>query len=71
MKKILSTLLVAAMLLSLVIVAAVPAAADDDSFWTTYGRASHHDPDYDGDRTSVPGYEYTDEGFHMTPADWS
>ena len=70
MKKILSTLLVAAMLLSMVIVAAVPASADDDSFWVTYGRASQHDPDFSDDMTSVPGYEYTDDGFHMTSADW-
>ena len=71
MKKILSTLLVAAMLLSMVIVAVVPASAADDSDWDTYGRASQYDPDSDDDKTSVPGYEYTDDGFHMTPADWS
>ena len=71
MKKILSTLLVAAMLLSLVVViAAVPAAADD-SFWTVYGSAAQNDPDFDGDPKSVPGYEYTKDGFHMTTADWS
>lgn len=71
MKKILSTLLVVAMLLSMVIVAAVPAAADDDGFWMTYGKASQYDEDSDDDPLSVPGYEYTDDGFHMTPADWS
>ena len=73
MKKILSTLLVVAMLLSLALVAVVPTAAADDEagFWSVYGRASHHDEDYEGDKTSVPGYEYTDDGFHMTSADWS
>ena len=71
MKKILSTLLVVAMLLSMVIVAAVPAAADDDSFWMTYGKASQYDEDSDDDPLSVPGYEYTDDGLHVTPADWS
>lgn len=68
MKKILSTLLVAAMLLSLVIVASVPAAAAD-GMWLVYATAS----DYvlpDSERSSVPGYEYTDDGVRVIPADW-
>lgn len=70
MKKILSTLLVAAMLLSLVIVASVPVAAVDGQ-WTVYGPASQYAEDYDGDPRSVPGYEYTEDGLHMIPANWS
>ena len=70
MKRILSTLLVAAMLLSLVIVATVPAAAVDGA-WTVYGTASQYDADFDGDPKSLPGYEYTDDGFAMTAADWT
>ncbi len=68
MKKILSTLLVAAMLLSLVIVASVPAAAAD-GMWLAYATAS----DYalsDSERSSIPGYEYTDDGVRLIPADW-
>ena len=70
MKKILSALLVMAMLLSLVIVAAVPAAAVDGD-WTTYGPASQYADGFDGDPKSVAGYEYTDDGLHMIPGNWS
>lgn len=70
MKKILSTLLVAAMLLSMVIVASIPASAADGQ-WTTYGPASEYADDYSGDPTSVPGYEYTDDGLRVIPADWT
>ena len=69
MKKILSTLLVAAMLLSMVIIVSVPTAAVDGE-WTTYGPASESADGYSGDPTSVPGYEYTDDGLHVIPANW-
>lgn len=71
MKKILSMVLVAAMLLSVVfVIAAVPAAAVDGN-WNTYGLASESGDDYAGEKKSVPGYNYTADGFHMTSADWS
>ena len=68
MKKILATLLVAAMLLSLVIVAAVPAAAADGD-WTTYATASEY---VEGaEKSSVPGYKYTEDGVSMIGADYT
>ena len=70
MKRILSTLLVAAMLLSLVIVASVNVAAVDGQ-WTVYAPASQYAEDFEGDPKSVPGYEYTDDGFHMIHGNWS
>ena len=70
MKKILSTLLVAAMLLSLVIVASVQVAAVD-GMWNTYSHAAQHFDGFDGDPTSVVGYEYTADGLHTVPADYS
>ncbi len=71
MKKILSTLLVAAMLLSLVIVAATPAASAIDGDWNVFPSQHELGDDYDGVLTSVAGYEYTDDGLHIIPADWS
>ena len=73
MKRILSLALVAAMLLSMMIFALVPASAADEveGMWNTYGLASESDPDYSGEKKSVPGFEYTDDGFKMTTADWS
>ena len=70
MKKILSALLVVAMIASMCAVFALPAAADDGLF-DTHGKASHEVPGYDGDINSIPGYEYTNDGFKMTTADWS
>ena len=70
MKKILSTLLVAAMLLSLVLVASVQVAAVDGQ-WNTYSHAAQHFDGFDGDPTSVVGYEYTADGLHTVPADYS
>ncbi len=69
MKKFLSTMLAAAMLLSLVIVASVPVAAAD-GMWTTYGTASNYALP-ENERVDVPGYEYTDEGVSMVPAEWN
>ena len=73
MKRILSMALVAAMLLSMMLFTLVPASAADevDGMWNTYGLASESDPDYKGEKKSVPGFEYTADGFKMTTADWS
>ncbi len=70
MKKILSILLTAAMLLSLAIVAVVPAAAIEGD-WDTYEEAGQYLGLTGTDERSIGGYEYTDDGFHVTPADWS
>ena len=71
MKKILSALLVVAMIASMCAVFSLPAAAASGDFFDTHGKASHEVPGYDGDINSIPGYEYTDDGFHMTTADWT
>ncbi len=68
MKKILSALLVVAMLASMFAVFALPTAAIVGQF-DTHDRATHEVPGYDGD-IAVPGYEYTEDGFHMTTVDW-
>ena len=70
MKKILSALLVVAMIASMCAVFSIPAAAVDGNF-DTHGRVSQEAEDYDGDINSIPGYEYTKEGLHMTAADWA
>ncbi len=70
MKKILSALLVVAMLASMFAVFALPTAAIEGQF-DTHGRASHEEPGYDGNKGSIPGYKYTEDGFHMTTADWT
>ena len=69
MKKILSVLLVAAMLVSLVAAIGIPAAAIDGE-WIVYSKADHYMDDFDGDMMSIPGYEYTEEGLKVIPADW-
>ncbi len=70
MKKLLSALLVVAMIASMFAVFALPAAAIEGQF-DTHGRASHEEPGYDGDKGSIPGYQYTADGFQMTTADWT
>ena len=71
MKKILSILLTLVMMLSLVIVAAVPAAAIDGD-WTVVAQAKQENEEIDeGMYSSVSGYEYTDDGFHLTGANWA
>ena len=71
MKKILSALLVVAMIASMFAVFSIPTAAAEGGMFDTHGRVDHQMDDFDGDKNSVPGYKYTDDGFHMTGADWS
>lgn len=73
MKKILAMLLTVAMLLSLVIVATVSVAADDENagMWTTWGSSEQYDADFSDDPSSVPGYEYSEDGLKVPAADWT
>ncbi len=71
MKKILSALLVVTMIASVCAVFALPATAASGDFFDTHGKASHEVPGYDGDINSIPGYQYTKDGFQMTTADWT
>ena len=70
MKKILATILAFTMIASLAVVFCVPAAAIDGE-WIVYSKADHEMEGFEGDPMSIPGYEYTDEGLHVIPADWT
>jgi len=70
MKRITALLLITSMLLSLIIVGGVPGAAVDGD-WDVIGAAPQYEADWEGGFTPVPGYEYTEEGLHMIPAEWS
>ena len=70
MKKILSLLIVLAMLAATFAVFSIPAAAVD-GLWDTHGSAEHESDDFEGDKKSIPGYEYTEDGLKVFSADWS
>ncbi len=70
MKKFLSMMLALAMIISCVTVFSLTAnAADGD--WDVYASRGDYQDKYSPDNRSVPGYEYTDEGLHMIPADYT
>lgn len=69
MKKILALIIASTMIISLFVVLSVPAAAIDGD-WIVYSKADHEMEDFEGDPMSIPGYEYTDEGLSVIPADW-
>lgn len=69
MKKIISALLSVAMIISLAAVISIPAAAVEGD-WLVYSSAGEYRDDFEGDYSSVIGYEYTDEGLKIIPADW-
>ncbi len=69
MKKFLSVILALAMLLSLSAALAVTTSAVDGE-WMVYSSKGQYEEDFEGDKAPVPGYEYTDEGFRVIPADW-
>lgn len=74
MKKIISVAIVVAMLLSLLCVfAAIPASAAVEGMWNVYSVAGDYylDDKEDDEFAAVPGYEYTDEGLRVIPADWT
>ncbi len=69
MKKFISGLLSLAMIFSLAAVIGIPAAAVEGD-WMAYSSAGEYRDDFEGDYTSVIGYEYTNEGLRVIPADW-
>ena len=71
MKKILSMMLVAAMLISALCALAVVPASAADGAWDTFASASDYLDINADSRLSIPGYEYTEEGLHVIPGDWS
>ncbi|MBQ8259969.1 MAG: hypothetical protein IJY97_10455, partial [Clostridia bacterium] len=71
MKKLISILLALAMMLSLVIFATLPTAAIDGD-WTVVAQAKQENGEIAEDLYhSVAGYEYTEEGFRVIPANWA
>lgn len=70
MKKILTFIMVAAMILSACVFTAVPAAAADGE-WDVFTSSEYYFEDYEGDPQPIPGYEYTDDGFHTLAPDWT
>ena len=75
MKKALALIVVLTMMLSMIPVVAITAsAANVPGDWTTYrftGGYKEPEPDEEVSYTPAPGYEYTDEGFHMISADYT
>ena len=72
MKKFLSLALVLTMILALIAAMNVSVlAAFGEGEWDVYTkRGQYKDPD-NPDKKPIPGYEYTTDGLHMIPADWS
>ncbi len=71
MKKFLSILLTLAMMLSLIIVATLPTAAIDGE-WTVVAQGKQEAEQIaEGSYSSVAGYHYDSEGFHLDAANWA
>ncbi len=70
MKKILSILLVSVMLISTLVIFALPMSAAKGE-WSVYTTKEQYLDDYVGVMHDIPGYEYTDEGLKMIPAEWA
>ncbi len=70
MKKIVSLFLLLIMVVSVLSVFTVVAEAAQGE-WNVYSIKREYKEEYEADRRSIAGYEYTDEGLHMIPADWS
>lgn len=76
MKKVLALIIAAMMIVSMIPVMAITtSAADVAGMWTTWRGASSYDEPEAGEEveppTPAPGYEYTNEGFHMISPDYS
>ena len=69
MKRFLAVMLTVAMLVSLIIVSTVSVSAVVGD-WSVYTNSGSYKDDADTIR-DFPGYEYTDEGLHVIPAEWS
>ena len=70
MKKFFAMLMAAAMMISMLTAIAIVPASAIDGEWIVYSKADQYLDDYDGDLMSIPGYEYTDDGLRVIPADW-
>ncbi len=75
MKKVIAMLIAAMMVVSMIPVMAFTAsAADVDGMWTTYRTAADYDEPEEGEELEykpAPGYEYTNDGFHMISPDFT
>ncbi|MBQ7315661.1 MAG: hypothetical protein IJW90_00975 [Clostridia bacterium] len=75
MKKVLALIVALMMIVSMIPVMAITtSAANVPGDWTTYrfsGGYKEPEPGEELSYTPAPGYEYTDEGFHMTSADYT
>ncbi len=75
MKKALALIVALMMIVSMIPVMAITtSAAEVDGNWTTYrftGGYKEPEPGEELSYTPAPGYEYTDEGFHMISADYT
>ena len=75
MKKVLALIIAAMMIVSMIPVMAITtSAADVEGDWTTWRSAGGYEPPEEGEEeayTPAPGFEYNDEGFHMTSANYA
>ena len=71
MKKIISLFLASAMVLALILATVLSVSASIDGNWNVYGRKSAYASEEKLNETSIPGYEYSADGLHMIPANWS
>ncbi len=72
MKRVLSLIIALAMVLTLIVAMNVTAyAAFGDGEWNVYARRGSYEDIDPGDPIAAPGYEYTTDGLHMIPTDWS
>ena len=69
MKKTLSVIIAIARIVAISVTAIVTVSAVEGD-WLVFADKDSYAYDAE-DVKSIPGYEYTDEGLHMIPADWS
>ena len=70
MKKFLSVMLATAMVVSAIVAMSVLPADAADGDWSIYSIKSQYLDGYTGIMSDIPGYEYTEEGLKMIPAEW-
>ena len=72
MKKVFSAILAVIMVLSCMVAVAIPTSAADEGDWTVWGPGDYDDDgNYEAEQTPIPGYEYTDDGFHIIQPDYT